>query len=84
VLASPLVKRMAQEQNIDLSQVQGSGPGVVSSDRILMLTRAKLVVLLLPKPAATASAEPAVPPAVAREAGKNRFSHAGHYRQTYD
>ncbi|MBI3799929.1 MAG: 2-oxo acid dehydrogenase subunit E2 [Deltaproteobacteria bacterium] len=27
MLASPLVKRMAQEQNIDLSQVHGSGPG---------------------------------------------------------
>lgn len=43
VFASPLVKRMAEEQGIDLSQVAGSGPGgrIVKQDLEAYLGRAR-------------------------------------------
>jgi pyruvate dehydrogenase E2 component (dihydrolipoamide acetyltransferase) len=53
IFASPLVKRMAEEQGIDLSQVVGSGPGgrIVKRDLEAYLSRAKPAVAFPPPPA---------------------------------
>ncbi len=75
VLASPLVKRMAQEQNIDLSQVRGSGPGgrIVKQDLDAYASQAR-------RPAAPPTRpqpqplEPAVPSITARTSRKEPFS----------
>jgi len=75
VFASPLVKRMAEEQNIDLSQVRGSGPGgrIVRQDLDAYANQAR-------RPAAPPArpqpqpAEPAAPPAAVRTGRKEPFS----------
>jgi pyruvate dehydrogenase E2 component (dihydrolipoamide acetyltransferase) len=75
VLASPLVKRMAQEQHIDLSQVRGSGPGgrIVKQDLDAYASQAR-------RPAAPPTrpqpqpAEPAAPSLAARTGRKEPFS----------
>jgi pyruvate dehydrogenase E2 component (dihydrolipoamide acetyltransferase) len=61
VKASPLARRLAQAQNIDLSSLQGSGPG----GRIV---RADIDAAVGKAPAAAPSAAPALAPAVAGHA----------------
>ncbi len=74
MLASPLVKRMAQEQGINLSQVRGSGPGgrIVKQDLDAYASQARPVV-------APAQPQPQPPqsaalPAAARTGRKEPFS----------
>ena len=75
VLASPLVKRMAQEQNIDLSQEHGSGPGgrIVRQDLDAYASQARRPATPQARPQPSPS-EPAAPPAVARGGRKEPFS----------
>jgi pyruvate dehydrogenase E2 component (dihydrolipoyllysine-residue acetyltransferase) len=68
VVASPLARRMAQQAGLDLSRVQGSGPGgrIVKSDVEAALARpAPAVAAQQPAPAPAAAA-PAPAPAAAR------------------
>lgn len=74
MLASPLVKRMAQEQGINLSQVRGSGPGgrIVKQDLDAYASQARPV-------AAPAQPQPQAPqsaalPAAAQTGRKEPFS----------
>jgi pyruvate dehydrogenase E2 component (dihydrolipoamide acetyltransferase) len=73
VLASPLVRRMAEEQGIDLSQVRGSGPGgrIVKQDLEAYASQLQPPTAdpqLQPRP------EPAVPAAAPRTGKKEPFS----------
>src|SRR5262249_31524513 len=73
VFASPVVKRMAQEQGIDLSQVRGSGPGgrIVKQDLDAHVSQAQPTTL----PAQPqAQPEPAAPPTATRTGRKEPFS----------
>ncbi len=74
VLASPLVKHMAQEQGIDLSQVRGSGPGgrIVKQDLDAYASQAHPVAP--PAPPQPQLPESAAPPAAARSGRKEAFS----------
>lgn len=71
VFASPVVKRMAEERNIDLSQISGSGPGgrIVKQDLEAYARQA---------PPSTAQSqpqpEPTAPPAAPRTTKKESFS----------
>jgi pyruvate dehydrogenase E2 component (dihydrolipoamide acetyltransferase) len=73
VFASPLVKRMAQEQGIDLSQVRGSGPGgrIIKQDLEAYASRSQPAA---PQPQAQLWPEPAAPAAPARVGRKEPFS----------
>ena len=66
--ASPLVKRLAAEHDIDLSGIAGTGPGgrIVKDDLTPYLTGAR------PKPAPAAAAAPAAAPVAPSEAGTAR------------
>ena len=72
VLASPLVKRMAQEQGIDLSQVRGGGPGgrIVKQDLDVYASQAHPVA----PPAQPQPSQSAVPATAARAGRKEAFS----------
>jgi pyruvate dehydrogenase E2 component (dihydrolipoamide acetyltransferase) len=73
LFASPVVKRMAQEQGIDLSQVHGSGPGgrIVKQDLDAYASQAQPAAL----PAQLqAQPEPAAPPTATRTGRKEPFS----------
>jgi 2-oxoglutarate dehydrogenase E2 component (dihydrolipoamide succinyltransferase) len=63
---SPLVRRMARENNIDLSQVQGTGAGgrITKQDVEAYLSRRAQPAARAPQPAAPAAAPP-TPPAPA-------------------
>jgi pyruvate dehydrogenase E2 component (dihydrolipoamide acetyltransferase) len=73
VLASPLVKRIAQEQGIDLSRVRGSGPGgrIVKQD--LDAYAASQAHPAAP-PAQPQPSQSAAPPTAARAGRKEAFS----------
>jgi pyruvate dehydrogenase E2 component (dihydrolipoamide acetyltransferase) len=70
VLASPLVKRMADEHHIDLRQIEGSGPGgrIIRQD-----VEAYLAKSPTPEARPTPPAQP-VAPSAARTSGKEPFS----------
>jgi len=63
VLASPIVRRMAEEQNIDLRQVRGSGPGgrIVKQDIEALLGQATPPTTEAQAPASPAPASAPVP-----------------------
>jgi len=66
VFASPLVKKMAREENIDLAQVHGSGPGGrVSKEDLVAYLEArkggKTATAVAPAPAPSAPPRPALP-----------------------
>jgi pyruvate dehydrogenase E2 component (dihydrolipoyllysine-residue acetyltransferase) len=66
IFASPLVKKMAREENIDLSQVRGSGPGgrVTKEDLVAHLESRKggsAAAAVAPSPAPAAAPRPAMP-----------------------
>ncbi|MBV9228430.1 MAG: pyruvate dehydrogenase complex dihydrolipoamide acetyltransferase [Chloroflexi bacterium] len=73
IKASPLARRMAEEHNIDLSQVQGTGPGgrIVRDDIEDLLEQRAAPAAQAPKPAASVqeapapAAPPSAPPAEA-------------------
>ncbi|MGH7965227.1 MAG: dihydrolipoamide acetyltransferase family protein, partial [Candidatus Binatia bacterium] len=73
VFASPVVKRMAEEHGIDLSQIQGSGPGgrIVKQD---LETYASQAPPSAPRSQPQPQPEPAVPSAVPLTAKKESFS----------
>ncbi len=75
VLASPLVKRMAEEQRIDLSQVRGSGPGgrIVKQDLDAYVSQARRPTAPAP-PAQPQRPEPTTPAVAARTGRKEPFS----------
>jgi pyruvate dehydrogenase E2 component (dihydrolipoamide acetyltransferase) len=60
IKASPLARRVAEEKNVDLSAIQGTGPGgrIVRRDIEAALVRS----VPAPAPAAPTPAAPAVPP----------------------
>jgi pyruvate dehydrogenase E2 component (dihydrolipoyllysine-residue acetyltransferase) len=73
MFASPVVKRMAQEQGIDLSQVRGSGPGgrIVKQDLDAHASQPQPTAL----PAQLqAQPEPVAPPTATRTGRKEPFS----------
>ncbi|HET7577038.1 MAG TPA: pyruvate dehydrogenase complex dihydrolipoamide acetyltransferase [Sphingomicrobium sp.] len=57
IKASPLARRLAQAQNIDLSAIQGSGPGgrIVRADIDAAAGKAPAAAVSAPKPAAAAA-----------------------------
>lgn len=65
--ASPLVRRLAAEHELDLSQIAGSGPGgrIVKDDVMPYISGAKPAPKAAPAPAVAAAPEPAQPAAVA-------------------
>jgi pyruvate dehydrogenase E2 component (dihydrolipoamide acetyltransferase) len=70
VPASPVAKRIARENNVDISQVSGSGPGgrIVREDVEAFLKGGKQAAAAAPQPAATAQpAQPAAQPAPAAQ-----------------
>ncbi len=73
VFASPLVKRMAEEQKVDLSQIHGSGPGgrIVKQDLEAHLSQAKPVAT---QPQTRPQPEPTSPAVAARTGTKEPFS----------
>lgn len=73
VFASPLVKRMAEEQGIDLRHIEGSGPGgrIVKQDLEAYLSQAQPAV---PRPQARPQPEPAAPSPAPRAGTKEPFS----------
>jgi len=75
VLASPLVKRMAEEQRIDLSQVRGSGPGgrIVKQDLDAYMSPARRPAAPAPQ-AQPQRPEPTTPAVAARTGRKEPFS----------
>jgi pyruvate dehydrogenase E2 component (dihydrolipoamide acetyltransferase) len=76
ILASPLVKRMADEHHIDLQQIQGSGPGgrIIKQDIEAYLARAPTPVVRPTPTAPPPSPVQPVTPTVARASGKEPFS----------
>lgn len=68
--ASPLVKRLAAEHGIDLSRVNGTGPGgrIVRDDIAALLTGAPVAAPAAPAPAPSEAAAPSPTPAPARPA----------------
>jgi pyruvate dehydrogenase E2 component (dihydrolipoamide acetyltransferase) len=79
-LASPLVRKLARENHLDLSQVKGSGPGgrIIRADISGLLgrgTAAPAAEAPLPAPAPAVPAEPA--PAAAKPAAAASVAGAG-------
>jgi pyruvate dehydrogenase E2 component (dihydrolipoamide acetyltransferase) len=77
VLTSPLVRRMAQEQGIDLSRVHGSGPGgrIVKQDLEAYTKGQPVAPSQTPGQAPPEPLSPSVaPPTVSRTARKEPFS----------
>jgi len=72
VFASPLVKRMAEERNIDLSQIQGSGPGgrIVKQDLEAYMNQQPSAA----QPQMRSRSEPAAPSAAPQLGKKEQFS----------
>jgi pyruvate dehydrogenase E2 component (dihydrolipoamide acetyltransferase) len=63
VKASPLARRMAEEHNIDLSQMQGTGPGGrIVRDDIEDALEKRGAPAAPPQPAPTAATPPSAPP----------------------
>jgi pyruvate dehydrogenase E2 component (dihydrolipoamide acetyltransferase) len=64
LIASPLVRKLARENHLDLSRVAGSGPGgrIIRADINGLLANAAAVPAVVPAPA------PSAPPAVAETA----------------
>jgi len=64
IKASPLARRVASENNIDLRQVKGSGPGgrIVRSDVEAAIEAAKQAPAPAPAPVGAPPAKPAAPP----------------------
>lgn len=75
VFASPVVKRMAQEQGIDLSAVHGSGPGgrIVKQDLEAHLGQAQSAAVQM-KGAEQPQAAPSAQPVESRVSRKETFS----------
>lgn len=76
ILASPLVKRMAEEHHIDLGQVRGSGPGgrIIKQDIETSLAKAPPSVAPIRAPEVQASSAPAAAATVAPVGTKQPFS----------
>jgi pyruvate dehydrogenase E2 component (dihydrolipoamide acetyltransferase) len=73
VFASPLVKRMAEEQQVDLSQIRGSGPGgrIVKQDLEAYLSQARPGAA---QPQMRPQPEPTTPAVAERAGTKESFS----------
>ncbi|MDQ3540845.1 MAG: 2-oxo acid dehydrogenase subunit E2, partial [Chloroflexota bacterium] len=86
--ASPLVKRLAEEHGIDLTQVAGSGPGgrIIKNDIADFVSGAKLAPKagVAPHPSSTQPAEQPASPAtnVAAPAGKGTRVELSRMRRT--
>ena len=76
IFASPLVRRMAEEQQIDLGQITGSGPGgrIIKQDIEMHLAKAPVSSSPARAPAVQASAAPVVTPMTAPGGTKQPFS----------
>jgi pyruvate dehydrogenase E2 component (dihydrolipoamide acetyltransferase) len=69
VRASPLARRLAREQGVDLTRVQGTGPaGRIVKDDVLAAAAQPAATPAAPAAPATAPAAPAAPPAAAAPA----------------
>jgi pyruvate dehydrogenase E2 component (dihydrolipoamide acetyltransferase) len=75
VFASPLVKRMAQEQGIDLSKIHGTGPGgrIVKQDIEVSAGRESSAAVQM-KPTEQPRLEPVAPPIAAQVGRTEPFS----------
>ena len=76
IFASPLVRRMAEEQQIDLGQITGSGPGgrIIKQNIEMHLAKAPVSSSPARAPAVQASAAPVVTPMTAPGGTKQPFS----------
>jgi len=76
VVASPLVKRMAEEHHIDLRQIEGSGPGgrIIKQDIEAHLSKSPAPASAPTVQAALSTPVQTVTPASARTVGKEPFS----------
>jgi len=76
VIASPLVKRMAEEQHIDLRQIEGSGPGgrIIKQDIEAYVAKSPTPVPQPTAPVAPQQPPQVVTPAPGRTTGKEPFS----------
>jgi pyruvate dehydrogenase E2 component (dihydrolipoamide acetyltransferase) len=74
--ASPLARRIAKERELDLSQLEGSGPGgrIVKAD-VERASSAGDAVAPAAEPAAEATAAPAAAPAAATETAKGQTAY---------
>jgi pyruvate dehydrogenase E2 component (dihydrolipoyllysine-residue acetyltransferase) len=76
VVASPLVKRMAEEHHIDLRQIEGSGPGgrIIKQDIEAHLSKSPVPASPPTVQAASSTLVQTVTPVSARSVGKEPFS----------
>ncbi|HWF07173.1 MAG TPA: 2-oxoglutarate dehydrogenase, E2 component, dihydrolipoamide succinyltransferase [Bryobacteraceae bacterium] len=79
---SPLVRKMARENNIDLSKVSGSGAGgrITKDDLAAFLKQPASPAVQAPAPAVTPSATPAVPIGQAQPTAKSRIEPMSNMR----